>query len=319
MTPVRLPSANWLRPLGTTGLIVSAIAAGGGPIGGMPELFGYDVPERQGIDLVRDILQSPIRMIDAANGYSDGKSEQRIGDAARESGKLPNGFLVATKVDPKDGDYSGKRIYDSIRESQDRLGCETFPLVQLHDPEFYPDAEFDLPGGAIEALLQLRDEGVIEHLGVAGGHVPTLNRMLDSGVFEVILTHSRLTFLDRSADELVDRAVEGGLGVMNAAVLGGGLLASRGARPVYGYRPARPEILDAARLMHDLADELGVSLADAAVQQSLHDSRIDVTVVGFSKPARLSSLLASLEQPIDDEFWTRMNTLLPSPHLWLDA
>jgi D-threo-aldose 1-dehydrogenase len=318
-TAVTPSSADWLRPLGTTGLVVSAIAAGGGPIVGMPELFGYDVPERQGIDLVRDTLRSPIRVIDTANGYSNGKSEQRIGDAVRESGGLPAGVLVATKVDARDGDYSGKRIRDSIRESQDRLGWETFPLVQLHDPEFHPDAGFDLPGGAIEALLQLREEGVIQHLGVAGGHVPTMHRMLDSGAFEVILTHSRLTLLDRSADELVDRAVDGGLGVMNAAVLGGGLLASRGAKPLYGFRPARPEILAAAKSMHDLADELGVSLADAAVQHSLRDSRVDVTVVGFSKPARLSSLLASLEQPIDDEFWRRVDALRPSPGLWLDA
>jgi D-threo-aldose 1-dehydrogenase len=319
MTAITPSSADWLRPLGATGLIVSAIGSGGGPIGGMPELFGYDVPKRQGIDLVRGILRSPIRLIDTANGYSDGKSEQRIGDGLRESGGLPAGFIVATKVDARDGDYSGRRIRDSVRESQDRLGFETFPLVQLHDPEFHPDAGFDLPGGAIEALLHLRDEGVIQHLGVAGGHVPTMNRMLDSGAFEVILTHSRLTLLDRGADALIDRAVSCGLGVMNAAVLGGGLLASRGAQPLYGFRPVRPKVLAAAASMHDLADELGVTLANAAVQHSLRDSRVDVTVVGFSKPARLVSMLAGLELPINDDFWTRVDALRPSPDLWLDA
>ena len=317
--PVTPSSPAWMRPLGSTGLVVSAIAAGGGPVGGMPELFGYDVPEEQAIQLVREIVAGPIRAIDTANGYSGGRSEERIGAALRQAGGLPPDFLVITKVDARDGDYSGSRIRDSIRESRDRLGLSTFPLVHLHDPEFHPDAGFELPGGAIEALVELRDEGVIGHLGVAGGHTPTLHRMLDLGVFEVVLTHSRLTLLDRGADELVDRARAEGLGVVNAAVLGGGLLASRTARPLYGFRPARPEILDAARSLHDLADELGVSLPDAAVQHSLRDERIDMTVVGFSKPARLSRLFQSLSTPVPEEFWRRADALLPDRTVWLDT
>jgi D-threo-aldose 1-dehydrogenase len=308
-----------MRPLGSTGLRVSAIAAGGGPIGGMPELFGYDVPETQGIGLVRDLLDSPIRVIDTANGYSDGKSEERIGAGIARFGGLPPGYLIATKVDARDGDYSGRRIRDSVRESRDRLGLETLPLVQLHDPEFHPDAGFELPGGAIEALVALRDEGVIGHLGVAAGHSPTIERMLDLGVFEVVLTHSRLTLLDRGADALVERAREEGLGVMNAAVLGGGMLAARSANGLYGYRPARAEVRDAARALHDLAEELHVSLPDAAVQHSLRDPRVDVTVVGFSKPERISALLAALGSPVPEEFWARADALLPDPSLWLDA
>jgi D-threo-aldose 1-dehydrogenase len=134
-----------------------------------------------------------------------------------------------------------------------------------------------------------------------------------------VLTHSRLTLLDRGADGLVDRARAAGLGVANAAVLGGGLLASRTAKPLYGFRPARPEIVAVAARLHDLADELGVRLADAALQHSLRDDRIDMTVVGFSKPDRIPRLLESLRVPVPDEFWRRADELLPDPALWLDA
>jgi len=318
-TAVTSSSSEWIRPFGRTGLSVSAITAGGGPIGGMPKLFGYDVPERQGIDLVRKLLHSSIRAVDTSNGYSDGKSEQRIGVAIREEGGLPADFLVATKVDARDGDYSGRRIRDSVKESQDRLGMDILPLVQLHDPEFHPVEQFGLPGGAVEALVALQDEGIIGHLGVAGGHTPTLHRMLDLGVFEVLLTHSRLTFLDRGADDLIDRAKEEGIGVANAAVLGGGLLAKRNAKPLYGFRPARPEILAAAAQLHDLAHELDVSLPDAAVQLSLRDPRIDTTVVGFSRPERIATLLSSLEQNIPEQFWDRAAELMPDRDLWLDT
>ena len=317
-SPVTPESSDWLRPLGATGLTVSAIAAGGGPLGGMPDLFGYDTPAEQAIGIVLDILASPVRVIDTANGYSDGKSEERIGAALRDAGSAADGLLVATKVDAKDGDYSGRRVVESVAESRARLGLDHLPLVYLHDPEFHPDAGFAERGGAVEALVRLRDEGVIGHLGVAGGHTPTMERMLDLGVFEVLLTHSRLTLLDRGADALVDRAGATGLGIANAAVLGGGLLASRGALPLYGFRPARPEIVAAATALHDLADDCGVSLADAAVQHSLRDERIDMTVVGFSKPDRLPRLLAALRTPIPDEFWVRASELLPPPDLWLD-
>jgi D-threo-aldose 1-dehydrogenase len=313
-------AANWMRPLGSTGLDVSAVSLGGGPLGGMPDLFGYDNPEENGVELVRQTVASPVRVVDTSNGYSEGRSEERIGKALRELGPdATAGFLVITKVDARDGDFSGRRIYDSVQESRDRLGLDVLPFVHLHDPEFHPDAGFDRPGGAVEALVDLREKGVIGHLGVAGGHTPTLERLLDLGVFEAVLTHSRLTLLDRGADELIDRARAEGLGTINAAVLGGGLLAKRSARPLYGFRPARPEILEAATRLHDLADELGVSLADAALLHSVRDPRIDTTVVGLSTAARLPELLASLDATIPEEFWERAAALLPGRQLWLDS
>ncbi|WP_344200020.1 aldo/keto reductase [Pseudolysinimonas kribbensis] len=304
-------SPEWLRPLGTTGLTVSAIGAGGGPLGGMPDA-------RQAIGLVRHLLDSPIRVIDTSNGYSDGASEKRIGAGIAQHGGLPDGYLIATKVDARGGDYSGARIRDSIHESQDRLGLETFPLVHLHDPEYHPEAGFDLPGGAIEALVALRDEGVIEHLGIGAGHTPTIERLLDLGVFEVVLTHSRLTLLDRGADALVQRAHEAGIGVMNAGILGSGMLESRGGER-YGYRPARPEVREAAQRLHDLADESGVDLPTAAVVASLRDPRIDATLVGSTNPARFDAMLTAIAAPIPDEFWERAAALLPEPSVWLDA
>ena len=310
-------SASWVRALGSTGLQVSAVSAGGGPLGGMPELFGYDTPPEQGVAVALEVLASPIRMVDTSNGYSHGRSEERIGLALRQAGA--GDTLIATKVDAADGDFSGRRVRASVEESRTRLGLDHLPLVHLHDPEFHPDAGFDRPGGAVEALVALRDEGVIGHLGIAAGHVPTIERLLDTGAFEVLLTHSRATLLDRGADTLIDRARAAGLGVVNAAVLGGGLLANRTAQPLYGFRPARAEVLAAAAALHDLADEFGIALADAAVQHSLRDERIDTTVVGFSKPGRIPRLLESLAHPVPEEFWTRADELLPDPTLWLDA
>jgi D-threo-aldose 1-dehydrogenase len=54
-----------------TGLKVTVVCAGGGPLGSMPENFGYEVSEDDAVDLVQAILASPIRFLDTSNGYSE--------------------------------------------------------------------------------------------------------------------------------------------------------------------------------------------------------------------------------------------------------
>ena len=85
-------ATNWLRPFGTTGITASAICMGGAQLGSMPELFGYEVTEDAAIDLVRQVMDSPIRFLDTSNGYGGGRSEERIGRAIaaarRPAGRL---------------------------------------------------------------------------------------------------------------------------------------------------------------------------------------------------------------------------------------
>jgi D-threo-aldose 1-dehydrogenase len=284
----------------------------------MPEMFGYDVPAEQAITLVTEILASPIKVIDTSNGYSDGESERRIGEGLKRAGGLRDGHWIATKVDGRDGDYSGERVRRSIEESIARLGLDFLPLVHLHDPEFALDQGLDAPGGAVETLVSLRDEGVIGHLGVAGGDVRVMHRFLDLGVFEVLLTHNRYTLVDRSADRLISRAAAAGLGVVNAAYLGGGLLANPNGPRMYGYRPAPDATVDAALALDALCREWGTNLATAALQFSLRDPRIDMSVVGISKSERLTSLSDSIAAELPEEFWAAAEALLPEPSNWLD-
>lgn len=168
---------DWLRPLGRTGLTVSAVCAGGGPLGSMPENFGYDVPTRRGIDTVARVLAGPITFLDTANGYSGGESERRVGAALAAAGGVPDGFVLATKVDrDASGDYSGARVRRSLEESLERLGLPRVPLLYLHDPEHITFEDGIATGGPVEELLRIRDEGLAEHLGVAGGPVELMER-----------------------------------------------------------------------------------------------------------------------------------------------
>lgn len=312
--------ANWERPLGSTGLQVSAVCFGGSPIGSMPRLYGHEVSDDVGIATVRAVLDSPIRFLDTSNGYGDGESERRIGTAISAAGGLPDGVVVATKVDPSGRDYSGDRVRASVDESRARLGMDVLPLVHLHDPESFDFAEIARPGGAVDALVALKESGRVGAIGLAGGRVQEIAKYLALGVFDVLLVHNRWTLLDRSATALLDEAVAQGMGILNAAVYGGGMLADRtGGRTSYGYRPAPPEVLDAVAQMRRVCAEHGTDLTTAALQLSLRDTRFAATVVGMSRPERVAQTLAAAAASVPEALWPELGALLPPEHAWLDA
>lgn len=309
-----------VRPLGRTGLDVTTVTVGGAPLGSMPEAFGYEVAERDAIDLVRTVLDGPVRALDTANGYSDGRSEQRIGAGIAGRGGLPSDFLVTTKVDALDGDYSGARVRASIRESTDRLGIGTLPVVYLHDPEFHDFAALTAPGGAVDALVEARASGAVGHIGVAGGDVHEIARYLELDVFEIVLTHNRWTLVDRSAGDLIARATEQGVAVVNAAVYGGGMLATpHREHQSYGYRPAPAATSSAVLRMAEVCERYGTDLATAAVRFSTRDARVASTVVGISKPSRIAPLVAAATAELPEDLWHELDELVPGPEHWLDA
>jgi D-threo-aldose 1-dehydrogenase len=309
---------GWHRRIGRTPLFTSTIIAGASPLGSMPDLYGYDVSESAAVDFVLALLRSPIRAIDTSNNYGDGASERRIGKAIALTGGVPDDFSVITKVDSSGGDFSGARVRESFRESIERLGVKRVPLLFLHDPDAFDFEYMASAGGAVDALVQIRDEGLADAIGVATGDTRLLHRYLDLGVFDVILCHNRFTLVDRSADELFTRAVELGVGVLNAAVYGGGILALPGALTKYSYKPASRELLETIAAMDAVCTRSGISLATAALQFSLRDPRIDATVVGITSERRISSLIASAGVRIPDAVWDELEQLVPPASAWLD-
>jgi D-threo-aldose 1-dehydrogenase len=311
------------RPLGATGLEVTALCIGTSPLANMPGLYGYEVSEQRAVATIDAVLDSgAINFIDTSNGYGvDGSAERRVGAALRNRGGLPAGTILGTKVDPDPhtGDFSGKRVRVSFEESLERLGLDHIQLLHLHDPERITFEEATGPGGAVEALADLKRQGLVAHLGVAGGPVALMQRYLDTGVFKVVLTHNRYTLLDRSAEALFRAAHDRGIGVLNAAPYGGGMLAKGpGEQTKYAYRQGNAAVADAATAMWSVADRAGVPLAAAAVQFSSRASFIDSTVVGVSSPDRVQQTLDLAGVPIPAELWAELETLVPASELWLD-
>lgn len=312
MTEAMSAELGPLRPLGRTGLHVTSISMGCAPLGDMPDTFDFSVPEDRALATVRAALRSPINFLDTAASYGDGESERRIGLVLRELGGLPQGWVLATKADRDlaTGDYSGEQMKRSVERSLRLLGLDRLQVVYLHDPEHTTFEEGMSPGGPVEALHRLKDEDVIEHVGVAGGLIDLMIRYVETGAFESVITHNRYTLVCQTAEPLLDIANDGGVAVVNAAPFGSGIFAKGpDAYPRYAYQDAPNELLELVRRQAAVCERHEVPLAAAALQFSLREPRITSTIVGMSRPERVAQTLEFAALPLPDELWSDLEVV----------
>jgi len=281
----------------------------------MPETFDYEVSEERALDTIRAFFASPFNFLDTAASYGDGESERRIGIILGELGKLPPGFVLATKADRamQTGIFTGTQMRRSVERSLRLLGLEQLQLVYLHDPEHISFEDAMQTGGPVETLQQCKEEGLIAHLGVAGGPIDMMIRFVETGHFEAAISHNRFTLLNRAAEPLWEICARLGVAALNAAPYGSGILA-KGPRayPRYMYNQASPDLLRRAGQMEEVCKRSGLPLAAAALQFSLRDARIVSTIVGITRPERLTETLALAQQPIADELWAELDSIYRS-------
>src|SRR5918999_2163868 len=318
MTENGVPDPSSRRPLGGTGLSVSPICVGCAPLGNMPETFDYSVSDQRALDTLHAVFESPLNFPDTAASYGNGESERRIGEVLEGIGGLPENCVLATKADRdlQTGDFSGEQIRRSVERSLRLLGLDRLQLVYLHDPEYLeepwrePFEYMMAPGGPVEVLLRLKDEGIIEHLGIAGGPIDLMSRFVETDLFEAVITHHRYTLVNRTAEPLLDIATQRGVAALNAAPYGRGILAKGpDAYARYEYREAPREMVDQVRAMQDACREFDVPLAAVALQVSLKDPRIVSTIVGMSRPERVKQTLDLSTYPIPAELRERIDAL----------
>lgn len=301
------------RPLGMTGLQVTPLCIGCAPLGSMPEAFTYEVSEAQALETIRTLFAGPITFLDTAASYGDGESERRLGLVLHELGGLPPGFVLATKADRdlQTGEFTGAQMRRSIERSLRLLGLEQLQLVYLHDPEHISFAEAMQPGGPVEVLLRCKEEGLIAHLGVAGGPIDLMQRFVATDLFEVAISHNRYTLLERSAEPFWEMCQQHHVAAINAAPYGGGLLAKGpGTYPRYMYEAVPEAMLRQTHQMEAACTRYGVPLAAAALQLSLRDPRITSTIVGVSRPERLAATIKLAQHAIPAALWDELAAII---------
>lgn len=305
-----------IRPLTAVAGGRDDVGLGCAPIG---NLF-TPVSDADAVATVHAALRQGVRFFDTAPLYGSGESERKLGLALRDVPR--DEVVIATKVgrqlldasgSPVTGgaggassvaDLSRDGVWRSLEGSLARLGTDRVDVLHLHDPL---DVEAGM-AGAMTALVELREQGVVRAISLGLGRLEPLERFTAEAPLDLIMEAGRLTLLDRTAEErLMPLAASRGISVIAAGVFNSGILADPDAAPYFEYRQADEALLRRARALRAQCAEHGVALADAAVRFPLRRGA-DAVVIGARTPAEVEAFAAGLDAAIPEDLWVALET-----------
>ena len=295
-----------LRELGSTHMEVTAVGLGGAGLGGV---FG-PVGDADGVAAVEKALELGINYLDTAPGYHD--AERRTGLALR--GVPRNSYYLSSKVGShphKPGDYSADAARWTVANSLEVLGVDYLDLCHIHGPQPDQLTAALSPGGAMEALVALRDEGVIRSIGIGVQDHDLHRQAIDSGYLDVSMMVNDYTLLRQNADDMFSLATARHLGLVNGAPLAMGLLSGRDPNSIGTERwtPPAAEVA-AARRVHEWCADRGVPVLALALQFSLQQTRFDCTLVGAASASEVEGCWKALSLEIPSVVWEELPAFL---------
>ncbi|MYL99366.1 aldo/keto reductase [Novosphingobium sp. FGD1] len=286
MTHLPFPPAR--RPLGTSGIEVSALAWGNW------RLCGDDVDAV--VRLLHAALDAGITLIDTADIYGPdndeafGASEALLGRALATDPSLRGKFVIATKGGISMGvpyDSSASYIASAIDASLERLGTDTVELWQIHRPDILTH-----PSEIAKAIDEAHKAGKIRSFGVSNfttSQIATLSQFLSVPIVSTQPEFSPLRLAPLENGEL-DQAIAMDMAVLAWSPLGGGRIAN----PVDERTKAVAALLDKA------AQEHGVSRTAAAYSWIMAHPARPIPIVGSQKAERIAEAADALKVR-----WTR--------------
>lgn len=295
---------------------------GGSPLG---NLFA-EVSDLDARHTLESAWNAGIRHFDTAPFYGSGLSEERIGgmlagvdaDTASLSTKVGRSLVKDDGARRQRHGYHGHPIgvahdfsRDAIRRSLDgsltRLAVGRVNTVYLHDPD---DHIASARTEGFPALLELRDEGILESIGVGTNSVQTaLNLVLDLPL-DCVMVAGRWTLADREAGrELLPLCKERGVAVHAAGVFNSGILATGDPKAPYQYGPASPQVLERVSRIREICAQYDVALGAAALQFAARHPSVTRIVVGIRSTAELATDLQLARADIPESLWTALEEL----------
>jgi D-threo-aldose 1-dehydrogenase len=301
--------------LGRTGLRVTRLGLGTGPLGGALASVGDDMA----VDTVNRGWELGLRWFDTAPFYGSGLAEMRLGRALRSRPREE--YVLATKVgrllvpgEDAGGrfwvessglrpvfDYSYEATRRSLAESLDRLGLDRVDVLHIHDAnEHYREAI----EGCYPALADLRAEGAIRAVSVGMNESAMLVDFARAGDFDCFLLAGRYTLLDQSGlADLLPLCAEQGIAVIAGAVLAFGVIGD--PDPAGGVRvpSGDPQVRAKVAAIREVCDRHDIPIAAAALQFPLGHPAVRTVLVGARSAEELERDLALFELEIPGGFW----------------
>ncbi len=294
--------------LGTTGLDVSVVTLGcmswGDPARGG---HSWVLDEDAGRTIIKTALEAGINVLDTANVYSGGSSEEITGRAVRDFARREE-VVLATKVHgrmrpgPNGAGLSRAAILHEIDASLRRLGTDYVDLYQIHrwDPAT-PIEE------TMEALHDVVRAGKARYIGASSmfawqfakaQHVAERHGWTR---FVSMQDHYNLIYREEER-EMLPLCADQGVGVIPWSPLARGRLtrdwdatSARGETDEFGATLYRDEDRAVVETVAAVAARRGVSRAQVALAWLLAQPVVTSPIVGVTKPAHLAEAVAAVE------------------------
>jgi D-threo-aldose 1-dehydrogenase len=317
------------RRLGRTDLMVTELGFGSAPLGG----FRGPVHEREAMATLDAAWAGGVRYFDSAPFYGYGRSELRIGALLRDRSR--DSFVVSTKVgrvlrpfDPAraspghrtgglpfdaDFDYSYEATLRSVEQSLLRTGLTRFDILLVHDLDTFVHRDSAVMehhyavamDGALRALHELRDAGLVRAIGVGLNEASTAARLLRDTDLDCVLLAGRYTLLDRSAEEEVLPICRSrGIAFIAGGPFNSGILAApRRPGAPFHYAAAGSSVIARAAKLDELAHAHGIPLQAAALQYALRRPEVAAVIPGAMSAAEQMQILAWYHVTVPESFW----------------
>ncbi|MCC8928862.1 aldo/keto reductase [Rhodococcus sp. I2R] len=334
-----MTSLDEYRLLGRSGLRVSPLSLGAMTFG---DAWGWGADKDTAREIFESYLDAGGNMVDTANIYTDGQSEQFLGEflgARRES------MVIATKysgtrnpTDPNAGGTNRKSLVASVEASLRNLRTDYIDLLYVHAWDGLTSGE-----EIIAALGDLVRTGKVLYLGISDAPAWQVARMQTIAEFRgwapLVALQVEYSLIERTTErDLIPMAAELGLGVVPWAPLGGGVLTGKysaadldapdadrpgGSRRDHALvnRTLTERGLSIADVVVGVAQELGVRPSHVALAWTLQNPAVVSPLVGARTPEQLHEDLAALDLELGPEHVERLDAVsaidLGFPHEFL--
>jgi aryl-alcohol dehydrogenase-like predicted oxidoreductase len=310
------------RVLGRTGVRVSPLCLGAMKMGAWGNTDHDDC-----VRIIHAAFDAGINVVDTADAYSKGESEEILGKALR--GRRES-IIVATKAhnpmgrDPNMKGNSRRWLMQACDDSLRRLGTDYIDLFQLHRPD--PACDID---ESLGALSDLRRAGKIRYIGTSdfsGSEIVAAQWVAERrGRERVMCEQPPYSILVRGIErDVLPTCTEYGMGVLAYGPLCGGWLSGRdrghyiplpiGDRePPPSVAAAEAEVRDASvAALASLAAEAGLSLPNMATAWAMNHPAVSSSIIGIRTMDQLESQLAATEVVLDDGLLDAIDQIVPS-------
>lgn len=308
------------RPLGRTGIMVTPISFGAGPVSGL--MTGVD--EQQQRAVIAQAIEFGINWFDTAATYGNGQSEISLGRALSELDP-EHEIHLATKVRVNLRSESDLRplVVESVKASLERLQRPCVTLLQIHNsitanrnsqPTSVTPEDVLGPKGLLEGMEEVKAAGWVKHFGLTGiGEADALRAVIKSGHFATIqapfhlLNPSTLHAIpaklgDPDYGQFLQSAAEMGMGIFAIRVYAAGALL--GATP--SAHTLKTPFFPLALYERDLArcerlKPLLTSngpLGELALRYALSQPDVTSSILGFGSPSHVTEAVRIAQQPM---------------------